>query len=219
MIDVTSRNVRNFRWIVLALVIFYAAYQLTPGNFDYFGGPFRFLTYWGLFLSIYTAIQMLRISYRRTTRHFQTTMMVVAVINTMVIFLYWRLFLIDPALVQSSEAVWWREYYYHALGPGLQIIDALFIARAFRRPWRAIAPLLAIVIAFVLWGELFLQRFNSFPNGSVTSGLPYPFLNNMELAERIGVYMGYCAMALIALAILTALGWFIRRKSANLKPS
>lgn len=200
--NIHSRPVLIYRWIVFLLAAGYCLHQLIDGQWGGPGGPFRFLTIWALFLSFYAASRMLALTEHRITRHHEVTAMCAAVLNVMVVFLYWRLYLTDPSLVNSGDPiVWWLEYYLHALGPALQIIDAMFIGRVFRRVWRAVLPLLAIVGAYIAWAELFVQRFNSRPSGSVTSGLPYPFLNSMEWPDRATFYVMNSGTALALLGI------------------
>ena len=210
--DVTTRPVVTYRWIVFLLALGYAIYHTATGDYSNFGGPFRFLTFWGLYLSVFSAWFMLAISTSRAEGGYQVLAMCTAVVNTMVLFLYWKLYFEDPNLVNANgPGAWWNEYYLHGAGPILQIIDALFIAQAFHRPWRAALPLVGIIAAFVLWGELVLQPLSDFPSGSVTSGLPYPFLNNMDLAGRATFYVQNAVIALILLSFFAALGWVIRR--------
>ena len=84
---------------------------------------------------------MLALSEQRDVRNHHRTASVAAVVNVMVVFLYWRLFFEDPALVNGNgDIVWHQQYYLHGLGPALQIFDALFIARVFGRPLRAVGP-------------------------------------------------------------------------------
>ena len=98
-------------------------------------------TIWALFLSFYSASRMLALSEQRDVRNHHRTASVAAVVNVMVVFLYWRLFFEDPALVNGNgDIVWHQQYYLHGLGPALQIFDALFIARVFGRPLRAVGP-------------------------------------------------------------------------------
>ncbi|MEO1778893.1 MAG: hypothetical protein AAFU63_08890 [Pseudomonadota bacterium] len=200
--DIHSRPVHIYRWIVFLLAAGYCLYQMVAGQWGGLGGPFRYLTIWALFLSFYAASRMLALTEHRITRHHEVTAMCAAVLNVMVVFLYWRLYLSDPSLVNGGNPIiWWLEYYLHALGPALQIIDALLIGRVFRRVWRAMLPLIAIIVAYVAWAELFVQRFNARPEGTVTSGLPYPFLNSMDWGERLTFYLfnGGTAVALLAL--------------------
>ncbi|MFL4469174.1 hypothetical protein ACERZ8_04555 [Tateyamaria armeniaca] len=210
--NIHSRPVHYYRWLVFLLAAGYCLYQILFGSWTGPGGPFRYLTIWALFLSFYAASRMLALSEHRITRRHEVTAMSAAVLNVMVVFLYWRLYFTDPALVNNGgPIIWWLEYYLHGLGPALQIIDALFIGAVFRRVWRAILPLMAIIAAYVAWAELFVQRFNERPAGSVTSGLPYPFLNNMELPERAMFYVVNAGTALGLLVVFGVLGTAIYR--------
>ena len=205
--EIRSRPVLCYRWIVFLLAAGYCLYQMLFGAWSGPGGPFRYLTIWALFLSFYAASRMLALSEGRITRRHEVTATCAAVLNVMVVFLYWRLYLTDPALVNNGGPIVWRqEYYLHGLGPALQIIDALFIGAVFRRVWRAVLPLMGIIAAYVLWAEFFVQRFNNRPMGSVTSGLPYPFLNNMELSERAMFYAVNAGTALGLLVVFAVLG-------------
>ena len=206
----------TFRWVTFLLAGGYCLYQLLSADYSNPGGPFRFLTIWALFLSFYSASRMLSLSERRTVRDHHRTASVAAVVNVMVVYLYWKLFFTDPALVNGNgDIAWHQQYYLHALGPALQIFDAIFIAQVFRRPLRTLAPLLAFVLTYVAWAELFVQRFNTVPSGTVTSGLPYPFLNSMEWANRLEFYGLNIAMAVLILAALTALCWVVRKVATS----
>ncbi|MEX0371556.1 MAG: hypothetical protein AB3N09_13060 [Tateyamaria sp.] len=212
MFDIHNRSVLIYRWIVFLLAAGYCLYQVVAGQWSGPGGPFRYLTIWALFLSFYAASRMLALTEHRITRKHEVTAMCAAVLNVMVVFLYWRLYFTDPALVNGNGAiVWWLEYYLHALGPALQIFDALFIGAVFRRVWRAALPLLGIVAAYVAWAELFVQRFNSKPVGDVTSGLPYPFLNSMEWPDRAMFYGMNGATALGLLIVFGVVGAVLYR--------
>ncbi|WP_299684277.1 hypothetical protein [uncultured Tateyamaria sp.] len=210
--DIHARPVVIFRWIVFLLAAGYCLQQLFAGNWGGPGGPFRYLTIWALFLSFYAASRMLALSEHRITRPHQVTAMCAAVLNVMVVFLYWRLFLTDPSTVSNGAPIdWYLQYYLHALGPALQLMDALFVGRVFRRVWRAVLPLLAIIATYVAWAELFVQRFNTKPEGSVTSGLPYPFLNSMEWGERLNFYLFNGGTALALLVVLGLIGAVLAR--------
>ncbi|MEX0371350.1 MAG: hypothetical protein AB3N09_12020, partial [Tateyamaria sp.] len=120
MFDIHSRSVLIYRWIVFLLAAGYCLYQVAAGQWSGPGGPFRYLTIWALFLSFYAASRMLALTEHRITRKHEVTAMCAAVLNVMVVFLYWRLYFTDPALVNGNGAiVWWLEYYLHALGPAL----------------------------------------------------------------------------------------------------
>lgn len=210
--SVHSAPVMAYRWVTFLLAGGYCLYQLLSSDYSSPGGPFRFLTIWALFLSFYSASRMLAISEHRIVRNHHRTASVAAVVNVMVVFLYWKLFFTDPALVNGGGPIpWHQQYYLHALGPALQIFDALFIAKVFARPLRSLASLLAFIGTYILWSELFVQTYNTAPSGSVTNGLPYPFLNSMELSDRLGFYAGNVATAIAVLATFAALSWIMRR--------
>jgi hypothetical protein len=113
----------------------------------------------------------------------------VCVLNVLVVFLYWRLYLIDPKLVNySGNIVWFQEYYLHLLGPLLLFVDSLLVNRSFRQFKFGIIQALLLSFAYVLWTEFVTGPLNNVPVGSMTAGLPYPFLNDMVLSDRLEFY-------------------------------
>ena len=212
--NIHATPVMAYRWVTFLLAGGYCLYQLLTQDYSAPGGPFRFLTIWALFLSFYSASRMLAVSERRIERAHNRTAAVAAVVNVMVVFLYWRLFFEDPSLVNGNgDIVWHQQYYLHGLGPALQIIDAVFIARAFGKPWRTALPLVGFVATYIAWAELFVQRYNTSPSGSVTSGLPYPFLNSLPFPDRAAFYATNVGMALVVLGLLAAVCWLASRYS------
>ncbi len=208
-----SRPVIIYRWVVFGLAAFYAVYMLLTSSYEGAGGPFRYLTIWALLLSFFCASRVLAFSEKRITRRWDAVIAAVAVVNAMVVFLYWRLFFADPASVTRSGelGIWWKEYYLHALGPVLMWIDAIVINRPFRRFLPAAGVLLSIVVLYLSWAELAVAPLNSSPVGSVTNGLPYPFLNNLELAGRMEFYAVNVVTAVVLLGVFFAFGWVMRR--------
>lgn len=211
--DPHARGVRVFRWFVFVLAAVYVLRQFWfMADYSAPGGPFRYLTLWALLLSFVSAGLMLAVSERRSQRNWGTWVAVTAVTNGLVVMLYWRLWFADPALVNSGgPIVWYVEYYLHLSGPLLQWIDALVIFGMFRRFLPAFTGLAGVVVGYVAWIELFVGPFNSRPEGSVTTGLPYPFLNSMVWDERLGFYVTTAVSALIFLVIFWALSWASRR--------
>ncbi|MDV7144263.1 hypothetical protein R3X27_16380 [Tropicimonas sp. TH_r6] len=211
-----SVPVITYRWITFLLAIGYVAYQFGTGDWSNPGGPLRFLTIWALVLSAYSAWRMLSISLGKSDHPYEVPAMTASVFNIMVVYLYWKLFLINPDLVNGNgPIIWHQEYYLHGLGPALQLIDAVFIGQVFRRIWRGAAVLLLMVPIYVLWAEMFVQPLNDTPVGSVTSGLPYPFLNNMEWPARAEFYVLYGGIALAILTALSGVGWVVKRSRST----
>lgn len=204
---------RAFRWIVFLLAAGYCLRTLAFGSFEHFAGPFRYLTIWALFMSFFAASRMMALVEMRSTRRWDGFVCATAVINAMVVFLYWRLFFADPTLVTSDGALgpWYLEFYLHALGPLLQWIDAVFVHRSFRKFGAPLAWLFGVIAAYVMWSELVLQKMNDTPMGSVTSGLPYPFLNNLDLSGRAVFYGSNFAVAIIFLVAFAGAAWTVRR--------
>lgn len=214
--DRRHRAVRLFRWFVFALAGFYVLRQFVfAADYSEPGGPFRFLTHWALLLSFASASRMLAVTEGRSDRDWGPLVGVAAVVNALVVFLYWRLFLEDPALVNSGTPVWWVEYYIHGAGPLLQWIDALFVFGAFRHVRQTLAGLAVLVLGYIGWIEMFVQRFNDQPAGTVTSGLPYPFLNSMEPAARAGFYATTGVTVAIFLGLFWGLAVAVRRLSVR----
>ena len=133
--------------------------------------------------------------------------------NAMVVITYWRLYFADPHSVTSDGQLgqFYLEVYLHAVGPLLQWIDVTFIHRGFRRLRPAFLWLFGVISVYILWMELILQRFNDSPMGSVTSGLPYPFLNDLALDGRATFYLVNFTVATILLLVFAGLAWLVRQ--------
>ncbi len=204
--------IKTFRWAVFLAAAGFFTHSVLTSSWD-FGGPFRYLTIWALTLSLFVAGRVLMISYGKSDQRFDALVSATAVVNAMVVFLYWRLYFADPMSVtpngQLGDPV--REFYMHGFGPLLMWIDAVFINRVFRRLWSGAIWLVGIVAAYVVWTETLVQRFNAEPLGAVTSGLPYRFLNNLELADRAGFYGTNIAVALVLLLAFAAIARVVRR--------
>lgn len=213
-VNQTGRGVLLFRWGVFLLAAGYTVYQIIiAADYSVFAGPFRLLTIWALLLSFFVASRNLALTEGRSDRVWAVTAMVAAVLNAMVVALYWRLFLADPSSVTGSGGPpeWHQQYYLHGLGPILQWIDALFILGAFHRPWRAILPLIAVILAYVAWIELVVSRFATRPVGPLSDGFPYPFLNALDFAGRAAFYGNAALQALLVLACFAGLAMLARR--------
>ncbi|MEM6477800.1 MAG: hypothetical protein AAF647_02015 [Pseudomonadota bacterium] len=213
--DPFSRPVLFYRWLVFGAAAFYSVYMIVSSPYiGEPGGPFRYLTVWALLLSFFCASRLLAFSERRSTRRWDALIAATAVLNFMVVFLYWRLYFGDPASVTRNGvlSVWWREYYLHLVGPLLMWGDAFWVNRPFRRFVPSAALLVGIALAYFAWAELIVGPLNDTPIGSVTTGLPYPFLNSMELADRIRFYAVNTALALGLLGLFFGLGRLIKRR-------
>ena len=205
--------VKIFRWIVFLLAAGYCIRMAIFSSYEVFAGPFRFLTVWALFCSFFCASRMMAIEEGRSTRRWDGFVSMTAVVNAMVVYLYWSLFLNDPASVTRDGQLGepYLELYLHGLGPLLQWIDAVLIHRAFRRLGRAFLCLIAIVSLYIGWMEWVIQPLAATPRGTVTSGLPYPFLNSLVGADRMVFYASNFVAAAVLLALFAGVAWAVRR--------
>ena len=203
-----------FRWTAFLLAAGYCIRTMIFGGWDAFGGPFRFLTIWALFASFFAFSRMMAIEEGRSKNRWDGFVCMTAVINTMVVFLYWRLYFADPMSVTTDGQLgaWHLEMYLHLFGPLLQVIDTIFIHRSYRRLGAAFAWLMGVIGVYVLWAEFVVQPLNDSPAGTVTSGLPYPFLNSLELADRMGFYITNVTVGVVLLLIYAAIAWGFRRR-------
>lgn len=213
MSDLNSSAIRGYRVVTFALALFFAIYMFTETSWQHFGLHFRFLTIWGLYAYFIVSWLMLRRSLGKSVRDWNPFVSATVVLSIIVVFMYWKLYFIDPSLVNTGTPKWFLEYYLHALGPLLVTIDALFFLGAFRRMLATFGVVMAMFLGYIAWIEIVIRPMNSTPVGSKESGLPYPFLNNMDMGERMGFYATTIGTAL---AILVAC-WLVSLVIARIK--
>ena len=92
-------------------------------------------------------------------------------------------------------------------------IDAFLILGVFSRLKPVFYAAIILGIAYSAWAELVLHPLNAKPIGTVTAGLPYPFLNNMEFGTRM-VFYGFST---IANFVFILIAWSIAKGIAKLK--
>ena len=202
------RFILNYRFVCLLFSTGYFIYQFTVANYGNFGIHFRYLTIWGLTGALIVTFLLYTSKRNKEPERYFSLVSAVAVLNAMVVFLYWKLYFIDPSLVNySGLIVWYQEYYLHLVGPVLLIVDSLFFNGSFRQVHKGVLTTLVICLLYILWSEIITGPFNSTPEGSVSRGLPYPFLNNMHLQDRIAFYV---TTIVTGLAFYLA-GWIITK--------
>jgi hypothetical protein len=79
--------------------------------------------------------------------------------------------------------------------------------RSFRQFNIGIILALLISVSYVAWTEMVTGPFNNTPVGSKAAGLPYPFLNDMVLGDRLAFY----AISIATGVFFYFLFWFIDR--------
>ena len=197
-----------FRGLCFTLALLYWFYQFFVANYAGFGIQFKYLTIWGLSGNVIVTGLLLKQTVSEQKEKYFAAVSAVCVLNVLVVFLYWRLYFIDPKLVNySGTIVWFQEYYLHLLGPLLLFIDSLFVNRSFRQFKLGIIQALLLSFSYVLWTELVTGPLNRSPVGSMTSGLPYPFLNDMILSDRLEFY----GISILTGVFFYVLFWLIDR--------
>lgn len=195
---------RTLRWAGFLSALFYSGYMFIHSDQTLFGIQYRFLTIWALTGYMLAFLVLLRRSYDPTAGRYDSVVAASASVAAVVVLLYWRLYFQDPSLVNGSrEPIWFVEYYLHLVGPAMIWADAILYSRPFRHVLRTAALLVGVVLAYTLWIEFAVQPMNDSPTGSVTTGLPYPFLNNMPLDQRLGFY----ASAAVSSFVFLGIGW------------
>ena len=174
-----------------------------------FGWQFRYLTIWALIAHVIVGYGLLMSSIYKTYTVNDGLVAMAAALGLYVVIMYWGLFFIDPELVNGEHKPFWlREYYLHLAGPLILLVDAVFIKKALENFWQMIKFNVSVCVIYCLWIELVIKLLNSEPSGNITNGLPYPFLNDMNLHERIIFYLISIAVGILPMLILRQLGRF-----------
>jgi hypothetical protein len=203
-----QRNLLYFRGVCFTSAMLYWFYQFYVANYNGFGIQFRYLTIWGLTGSVIVTGLLFMQTLSKQKENYFAVVSSVCVLNALVVFLYWRLYFIDPELVNySGSIIWFQEYYLHLLGPLFLFVDSILLNRSFRQFKTGIILTLLISFSYVAWTEIVTTPLNNTPVGSKAAGLPYPFLNDMVLADRLIFY----AISIVTGVFFYFLFWFIDR--------
>ena len=76
---------------------------------------------------------------------------------------------------------------------------------AFQKIKKVLFFIAVFSVSYPTWMEIILRPINSIPIGTVTNGLPYPFLNDMLIIDRIIFY----TVSIILNFLLIFVGWFL----------
>ncbi len=207
-----SPAVKAYRILVVLLAGYWVSWLFWGASWEYFAGPYRFLTNWALTATLVASGLMLGRSFGYVARRHDRLVGLTAVLNGMVVMLYWRLYLADPLLISpdTDHSITLQGWYLHLVGPALQWIDALFIHRSFRKPLETATMTAMALLSYIAWMEWFISPRVNFPAGKVSTGFPYPFLNDLTLDGRLTFYATNLIMALILLGIFFGAAWVIR---------
>lgn len=205
-----------FSLFASALAAVYFIYDLTITNYAYVGWNLRFLTIWGLVAALITHLYCAFKRINKQTITLNTLINTSTLINVMVAFLYWRLYLIDPSLVNGDKTpVWIREYYLHALGPLLIVIEAVFLSSQFKPYLKSWLWSMVVCIAYSAWIELIIRPLSLM--SPAWSKIPYPFLANLSGYKLVEFYIQTYITASIVFVILALLSIGIGKITTQIK--
>ena len=194
---------------VLLLAAGFWAYEFTVQDLADFGWQFRFLGIWALSLSLVSGALALRLSLVPGAEAPETFFTVTAAVNAACVVMFWWFWTRDPsALMPGGEIAPSQLWYVHGLGPVLQWFEVLVLSRGARRIAAPVGWIAAVAVLYVLWIEGGVRPLNEVPGGLVTTGLPYPMLNDMELAARLSLY---AQAAIVGIAFGATFAWAGRR--------
>ena len=207
-----TENVMTTRWALPYRIL---AFLLAAGFWGYYVGrhPFdatggwRYLTNWGHSFNLLALAWALASSWLPGLRTKNPILPTALTIGTIVVILYWSLYMIDPALVNGAHPLpWYSEWYLHLGSTVTVYIEAICLNKAPTRPIQALGPVALVTIGYIAWVDLVVPRFNNKPCGLTTDtcGYPYPFLNDLSGQSRMMLYVG-AGLGLLALcaALLT----------------
>ena len=158
-----------------------------------FGKQFKFFTLWSLIANFFVCSVLFLGMIGSRIRIYDSFVAIATMMGIFTVILYWGLFFIDPNLVNYTDQRlnFFREYYLHLLGPSLLIVEGFFFTRAFKNFLNIAICAAVINFGYFSWIELIVAQLNDLPRGNITNGLPYPFMNDMILTERL-ILMTLC---------------------------
>lgn len=191
-----------YRWGTLILAAIVWARCFGDARLAEFGWQFRLFEVWAVTATALSSALMVRLSMGWSHAAHAPLVGAVAGVNIVVVVLY-----LAPLGVFPGPSQGWHPVALGLVVPAMQIADALLILGAFRRLRGAAARVVAIAVGYVLWVELAVRPLNASAEGR--GGLPYPLLDAMAPADRLGLYVAATALALAALPVLGLLQrWF-----------
>ena len=194
-----------YRLIVFGLALGFWLYYVGRHPFDATGG-WRYLTNWGHSLNL-LALGWALGSHGLVSFQIRNPLLPTALtMGSIVVILYWSLYIIDPALVNGANPLpWYSEWYMHLGSTVTVYIEAFLFNRPPMERKKALIPLACVATCYISWVELIVPNYNSQPCGLTTDvcGYPYPFLNDLTVMPRYGLYVAaFTGLVFLCAAIL-----------------
>lgn len=162
---------------------------------------FHYLTNWGLTLSLICAFLLCIESTFNKPLRINSFVIATFCLNSVVMVLYWKLYFKNPDLLYAGRTPmpWYRDDYVHLLGPLSQMFDALVFKQAFRgRVFKGLVYFLVVATAYAMGSEFLFA-------------LPYPFLWDLDLGQRVGHYINAELTGMIAFFCGIVLSLLLKR--------
>ena len=187
---------------VLLLAAGFWTHQFALQDLADFGWQFRYLSIWALTIGLLASAAAVRSTLDPDAEAPDALLLLAAALSGAQAVCYWVLWVDDPAGMATGGIIDApvRSLYLHGVMPTLLWIEAIVLTRATRGAPGAAAWLLAVLAAYMLWIEAAVAPLNPSPAGPVTTGLPYPFLNDMVQGARAIVYVQAAALGLVMMA-------------------
>ncbi len=194
-----------YRLAVFGLALGFWLYYVGRHPFDATGG-WRYLTNWGHSFNL-LALSWALASHKIPMLQARNPVLPTALtMGTIVVILYWSLYIMDPALVNGANPLpWYSEWYMHLGSTVTVYIEAFVLNKSPTTPRRALVPLACVATCYILWVELVVPNYNNRPCGLTTDvcGYPYPFLNDLSVTSRYGLYVAaFTAMVFLCAGII-----------------
>lgn len=211
---------------VLLLAAGFWAQQFALQDLADFGWQFRYFAVWALTLGLAAGALTFRLSLVPDAGAPNSLLLVAAAVSALQAVLFWFFRLSDPSAIGAGGAGGdpVRIVYLHVLMPAFIWLEAVVFNRTARAAPAAACWLLMTLAAYVLWIEGAVVPLNPVPAGAVTSGMPYPFLNDMTQGARAALYakasiVGVGLIGLVHWAAVWADGYSSSASSRAASPS
>ncbi|MDG2347884.1 MAG: hypothetical protein P8L77_00255 [Gammaproteobacteria bacterium] len=192
-----SPFIRNYRYIVFAFAMSYWLNLYIMYGFQFL----HYLTNWGLTLSVVCAGLLAFESAFQKQLRINSLVIATFCLNAVVMILYWKLYFKDPDLLYAGRTPmpWYRDDYVHLLCPLTQMFDALVFKQAFsNRLFKGVVYYLCLSFAYSICSEFLFA-------------LPYPFMWDLDLGQRVAFYAQGQVTGVFAFLIGVALSFIFKK--------
>ena len=195
-----SPFIRNYRYLIFFITL---AYWLDLYYLNGFS-ILRYLTNWALTLSVICAGLLSLESAIEKPLRINSFIIAAFCTNVVVMVLYWKLYFKNPDLLYagSTRMPWYRDDFVHLFCPLAQMFDAIVFKQAFsNKVFKGGLYFLIIATLYTLLSEFVFT-------------LPYPFLWDLDLGQRIYFYTSANVTGILSL--LVGLGLSVLFKKVGL---